>query len=183
MSGGSYDYLFIQTSLEELVAKRYALQQMADRLTELPEADFPGVTAAGHATMSLELYLRLWSSHVEAQTRMLSAVWRAVEWWDSNDSGPDGVRKALAEMLTPTAPPAPEPAAPADPPGPYIVSELALSVTADQVWAEKDAGRPHPEATPVGPFPTRQAADAWASAHVARYGSGSWSIAPLRSPA
>lgn len=73
--------------------------------------------------------------------------------------------------------------APSDPPGPYVVTELSLArLTADQVFAEKDAGRPHPEATPVGPFRSRADADAWALDQTAEYGGGSWSIAPLRLP-
>lgn len=183
MSGGSYDYLCHSWNLDDLLGKRHSLEQMADRLAGLTEVDFPGVTAATRATMRLVHQLRMWDTHAEAQLELLRDVWKAVEWWDSCDSGPDHLVEALAAMLTPTAAPPPTDP-PADPHGPYIVTELSLTrLTADQVDAARDAGVPHPERTPVGPFPTREAADDWAYTQTNLYGGGSWSIAPLRSPA
>jgi hypothetical protein len=61
--------------------------------------------------------------------------------------------------------------------GLWVVSELSLSLA-----EPPPEGEPHPETTPVGPFESREAADAWAFAYVGKYRSGSWSIAPLRSP-
>lgn len=70
-----------------------------------------------------------------------------------------------------------------EPPGPYVVAELSLAnLTADEVEAARDAGLPHPEATPVGPFPNRANADRWAHAYVGAYGGGSWSLSPLNPP-
>jgi hypothetical protein len=107
MSGGSYNYLYGATSLDELLAKRHVLQEMADRLAGLDEAEFPGATAAARETAYLLNLLRVWDNHTEARTRLVSDVWHAVEWWDSSDYGPDQVREALAKLVDPTPPPSP----------------------------------------------------------------------------
>jgi len=106
MSGGSYDYLFGATSLDELVDKRHALREMADRLSRLDEAEFPGATAVARSTQRLVYQLDLWDAHVEAQAGLLSGVWHAVEWWDSNDYSASQVVDELAKLLEPTPPPA-----------------------------------------------------------------------------
>lgn len=71
-----------------------------------------------------------------------------------------------------------------EPPGPYVVTDLSLDVTADDVETARAAGLPHPESTPVGPFATRANADRWASRYVGSWGSGSgsWAIAPVHPP-
>lgn len=61
--------------------------------------------------------------------------------------------------------------------GLWVVTELRASLP-----ESPPEGVPHPEAAPVGPFESRKAADAWAFAYVGQFGSGSWSIAPLREP-
>lgn len=107
MSGGSYNYLHQIWDLNDAYAKRGCLEEMADRLSGLPELDFPGAAAAAERTRALHAVLSLWDEHVTAQVQLLGDVWHAVEWWDSADSGPDGVVEALTKML------APDPAAPA----------------------------------------------------------------------
>jgi hypothetical protein len=99
MSGGSYNYLAHACDLEDLLAKRTELESMADRLAGLSEAEFPGAAAAERLTRSLLLRVQLWAAHADASTGLLAGVWKAVEWWDSADSGPDNVRGALAKML------------------------------------------------------------------------------------
>lgn len=96
MSGGSYDYLCFASDLDELLAKRHALKEMVDRLAGLDEREFPGASAAADQSRALLVRLQMWSSHVDTMTRMLQPTWKAVEWWDSCDSGEDDVREALA---------------------------------------------------------------------------------------
>lgn len=105
MSGGSYEYLCYAYGLDELLKKRTELERMADRLAGLDEQTFPGVTAAAGATLQLLALIRLWERHTDAQADLLRGVWQAVEWWDSCDSGPDRVREALTELVTPKAVP------------------------------------------------------------------------------
>lgn len=60
----------------------------------------------------------------------------------------------------------------------YVVTELSLSLPGPPPFDQ-----PHPERCPVGPFPSREAADDWAASQVDRYGgTGSWSVSPLYSP-
>lgn len=101
MSGGSYNYLCYNTELDELAVRERDLLEMADRLAGLSEADFPGVTAAAKMTAGVIADLRIWRLHLTAAADRLSPVWKAVEWWDSSDSGPDGVRRALEAFVTP----------------------------------------------------------------------------------
>lgn len=102
MSGGSYDYLYISSSLDELLDKRRALQEMADRLEGLDEVQFPGVTAAARETAYVLNLIRAWETHVVARVALVSDVWHAVEWWDSNDYSADQVREALVRLVQPT---------------------------------------------------------------------------------
>jgi hypothetical protein len=61
----------------------------------------------------------------------------------------------------------------------WLVTELGLNLPE----APRE-GQPHPEATPVGPFPTFEEALNWARARVQEYGgSGTCSVAPLIPPA
>jgi hypothetical protein len=99
MSGGSYNYLCGAMDLEDLLTKRGYLEQMADRLSGLSEIDFPGASAAARMTQELVLLIRLWDSHAAAHAKLLSDVWKSVEWWDSNDYGPDQVREGLQKLL------------------------------------------------------------------------------------
>jgi hypothetical protein len=99
MSGGSYNYLCSALDLDDILNKQYDLEQMADRLEGLPEAEFPGAGAAGHMTRRLLQTLKLWESHAAISLGMLTDVWKAVEWWDSCDWGPDQVKEELVKLV------------------------------------------------------------------------------------
>lgn len=89
MSGGSYDYLCYADE-HEILQRRAVLRQMADRLTGLGYAE----DAAGE-TEDLIAIIAQYERRARSRIRRLSAVWRAVEWWDSNDSSEDDIRAAL----------------------------------------------------------------------------------------
>src|SRR5215212_1916341 len=99
MSGGSYNYLYSALDLEELLAKAEDLERMADRLEGLPEIEFSGAGAAGRMTRHLLNMIKLWEFHANITAELLSGVWHDVEWWDSNDYGPDQVREGLRKLL------------------------------------------------------------------------------------
>jgi hypothetical protein len=89
MSGGSYNYL-CHAEPDELLNKAEDLQFMADRLAGLGYA-----SDAASETQELLLTVRQYQNRLEAMKCRLEGVWRAVEWWDSCDSGEDGVKDAL----------------------------------------------------------------------------------------
>ena len=91
MSGGSYNYLCWASDLEEINGKRHTLRAMADRLAGLGYAQ-----DAAAETEELLVMLQQWEIRAQVRIKRLSEVWQAVEWWDSSDSGEDGVREALA---------------------------------------------------------------------------------------
>lgn len=99
MSGGSYNYLTGVMDLEDLLHKRIELREMAERLEGLDEQEFPGSTAAARATRQLETLLNMWETHAEANISLLKGVWHDIEWWDSNDYGPDQVKAGLLKLL------------------------------------------------------------------------------------
>lgn len=97
MSGGSYDYLCFADSSDALTDKvEYNLANMAQRLAGLGWAD-------DAARESTELLLLIRQAQVNLGVRMdrLRDIWKAVEWWDSMDSGEDGVREALVQYRAP----------------------------------------------------------------------------------
>jgi hypothetical protein len=102
MSGGSYDYLYTVTrdDLGDIDSRRGTLREMADRLAGLGYAQ-----DAAAETEELLLLLRQWEVRARVRIERLAEVWHAVEWWDSSDSGEDGVRQALAAYRGDTAPP------------------------------------------------------------------------------
>lgn len=65
---------------------------------------------------------------------------------------------------------------------PHIITSLSLGrLSADDVAAEKAAGRPHPERCPIGPFRDREAAEEYADRAIRTWGGeGSAEFAPLR---
>lgn len=91
MSGGSYNYL-CHADAEKLTEKTGDLQSMADRLAGLGYAE-----DAAKETQQLLLIVRQYENRANAIIDRLSKVWRAVEWWDSSDSGEDSVKNALDE--------------------------------------------------------------------------------------
>jgi len=90
MSGGSYDYLCFKDA-GELAQHEETLQRMADRLARLGYAD-----DAAKETMEVLLEMRQALNRLQTRISRLSGVWKAVEWWDSCDSGEDGLREALS---------------------------------------------------------------------------------------
>lgn len=92
MGGGSYNYLYSKEPDELLRGGWEDLEHMARRLARLGYA----ADAAGE-TEELLLILRQVQVRLEARQRRLADIWRAVEWWDSGDSGEDGVKAALAQ--------------------------------------------------------------------------------------
>jgi hypothetical protein len=101
VSGGSYNYLTHVLDLEDLLQKRIELGEMAERLEGLDEASFPGAEIAAQETRELEVLLRRWERHAETRIRLLKDVWHDVEWWDSNDYGPDQVKQGLRKLVDP----------------------------------------------------------------------------------
>lgn len=86
MSGGSYNYLFLHS--RGLDCQRGDLEEMGKRLAGLDFAQ-----DAAEATRRVLALL----DQAEAASQKLAEVWRAVEWWDSGDSGQDQVRESVIE--------------------------------------------------------------------------------------
>jgi len=104
VSGGSFNYASDASELEDLLTKRFDLQQLRDRLyshadgIEMDDvaADFDGLLA----------YVAHVEKRVAARLKRIQPVLHAVEWRDSADWGPDKVRKALADYRGADEPPA-----------------------------------------------------------------------------
>lgn len=97
MSGGSYDYLCHTWELRDLFKRDEnssgsTLEQMADRLAGLGYAQ-----DAARETQELLVQLRQWTVRAEVRMDRLRDVWKAVEWWDSCDSGEEQLKAALAK--------------------------------------------------------------------------------------
>lgn len=90
MSGGSYNYLF-QKEPSELLSGQFdaELRLMAERLAEL------GYKDAAVTTEELSVILRQVRVRIEARIVNMAPVWRAIEWLDSFDSGPESVGTAI----------------------------------------------------------------------------------------
>ena len=91
MSGGAYDYLLYADDVYELAKRREALERMAERLEGLPWA--PG---AARETRRLCSFLDRIDARLQASDD-LRQVWKAIEWWDSYDSGEDTTRELVAQ--------------------------------------------------------------------------------------
>lgn len=91
MSGGSYNYLCYKDGFE-LGDHEGDLQAMADRLAGLGYAK-----DAAKETQELLLELRQYQNRIQTRIDRLKGVWHGVEWWDSCDSGEDGVKAELAK--------------------------------------------------------------------------------------
>lgn len=100
MSGGSYNYLYCKDS-DALLNEERELTSMAERLAELGYAE-----DAARETEELLLIIRQAKIRIDVRARRLSGVWHAVEWWDSADSGEDGVKHALDAYRNPKDTPA-----------------------------------------------------------------------------
>jgi hypothetical protein len=92
MSGGSYNYLNSTWDLDDLLKKRGDLEDMSARLAGLGWAE-----DAARETEELLVMLRQWEIRAETRITRLRDVWKAVEWWDSNDWSEAQVREALAK--------------------------------------------------------------------------------------
>jgi hypothetical protein len=90
VSGGSYEYIAWK-EVEALFERESVIQQMADRLAGLGYAE-----DAARETTELLLMIRQARVRIETRQRRLEDVWKAVEWWDSADSGEEDVKEALA---------------------------------------------------------------------------------------
>jgi len=91
MSGGSYAYLYAKP-VNELVSWDREVESMVDRLAGLGYAE-----DAARESMEFLLELRRARVRLETMQQRLAPVWKAVEWWDSADSGEDEVKDALVE--------------------------------------------------------------------------------------
>lgn len=92
MSGGSYDYL-CHKDADELINSSHCqstIDAMASRLSGLGYAQ-----DAANETEELLLIVRQVQTRLNVRIDRLRGIWRAVEWWDSADSGEDSVKEAL----------------------------------------------------------------------------------------
>lgn len=97
MSGGSYEYLCFKTDDDFVPYIDGGLARMADRLIRLGYAQ-----DAAAETLSLIADLNAARIRADVARRRLNEVWRAIEWWDSCDSGEDAVRDALTKYRSTT---------------------------------------------------------------------------------
>ena len=94
MSGGSYNYLCGKDADMILAGgSDDDLQRMADRLAELTHHD------AARETLEVLLEARVARNRLNTRIYRLSRIWKAVEWFDSCDSGPEGITEAVAEYM------------------------------------------------------------------------------------
>jgi hypothetical protein len=94
MSGGSYEYLYSK-DVEEIMTEwdaRENLERMVNRLAGLGYA-----SDAAQESMKVLLDIRAFEVRMAVMLMRLSPVWKAVEWWDSNDWGEDSVKNTLAK--------------------------------------------------------------------------------------
>ena len=87
MSGGSYNYMSI-----DAVDGSKPLGEFRDELAEMARS----LAAQGYADEALKTLLAL--QHIEqADTiaRELKGIWKAVEWTESGDWGPERIREAV----------------------------------------------------------------------------------------
>lgn len=92
MSGGSYDYLYGASDLEELLGRRNSLREMAERLNGMVDAE----DVFGE-TEELILMIKAVERRVAVRLKRLAPVWKAVEWYDSSDWGVDQLKQAITE--------------------------------------------------------------------------------------
>ena len=93
MSGGSYNYLCVHA--QGLEAQRDDLEAMKRRLREFGKEGLPGAALAYWRTQQVVKAL----DEAQAMARRLESVWKAVEWYDSNDYGKDQLVAALKEGI------------------------------------------------------------------------------------
>jgi len=91
MSGGSYSYLCYKDA-DQILEHLSELEDMRDRLAELEYA-----ADAAQETAELILIINQFFVRAGEVIDRLAPVWKAVEWWDSGDSGEDNLKKTLVE--------------------------------------------------------------------------------------
>lgn len=91
MSGGSFEYLYCADS-SNITERMQSLEEMADFLGGLGYA--PDAAAE---TYRLLLVVRQHEVRVDTLIQRLTEVWRAAEWWQSDDSGEGAFKVALAK--------------------------------------------------------------------------------------
>lgn len=89
MSGGSWNYLCYK-DVSELVELEEDIENMGERLTGLGYA-----TDAAIDTLELLLTIRQFKAKSQELKDKLEDIWKAIEWWDSLDSGENEVKAAL----------------------------------------------------------------------------------------
>lgn len=88
MSGGSYDYLYCKDT-EELLDKANDIDDMAATLIKMGHLD-----VAKDMTRLAE-YIRSAYIRIDTLSQQLKPIMKAVEWYESNDIGADGLQKAV----------------------------------------------------------------------------------------
>lgn len=90
MSGGSYEYLCFKTA-DELTQQTEMLKKMSERLAGLGYAQ-----DAAKETEELLTIINQYLVRADVRIERLNRVWKAIEWWDSCDSGEDDFKIELA---------------------------------------------------------------------------------------
>lgn len=90
MSGGSFDYLYAKRAKDAIDPN--AIAKMAQLLRELRT---PSAEVLAMRLEDLSKKLRA----VDTDLDSLEEVLRAVEWWQSNDYGPEQVEQACKDWL------------------------------------------------------------------------------------
>lgn len=92
MSGGSFDYLCYKACFPgELMVVTGTMREMACALRALPAGG-----EAADETLGLAVLLDMIAKVVGAEAEALEDVWRAVEWWRSNDTSEEFAVAAIA---------------------------------------------------------------------------------------
>lgn len=88
MSGGSYDYLYCEET-ENLFNKAHYIEDMAETLMKM------GYEDVARDMFRLSEYIRSAYIRVDVLSEQLRPIMKAVEWYESNDIGADGLQKAV----------------------------------------------------------------------------------------
>lgn len=91
MSGGAFNYVSVVSDLGTLEGKLSDFRKLRDALAEYPGSDL----AVIHTDVFLDQIADLERELTRNQEGALGAVWQAVEWHHSGNSGPERVLEAL----------------------------------------------------------------------------------------
>jgi hypothetical protein len=92
MSGGSYNYFYMIDALEDLVSRKYDLEEVGKDLSELEYAQ-----DVARETQDLFSLVRQWEDQANDRIARLKDVWKALEYWRSNDSTEEDLKKELSK--------------------------------------------------------------------------------------